>query len=203
MVRHPLIVAHLSAARPPARINKEFEQKKTSVANAERDGDWSRYIGLHEKPYRVRPLWKALRNIDDAGLAASLVADVWMERENIRQERSLWGSIWNKLPDSRATMSENDHKEFATLPDRFSIFRGHSHTRRGITKGLSWTADQPKAEWFARRYLSKGFIASGLVCKRDVFAYFTGRNESEVVVQPGAVRGLVVRGITALPPDNT
>jgi hypothetical protein len=99
------------------------------------------------------------------------------------------------MPDSRATMSENDHKVFAALPNTFPIFRGQSHTRRGITKGLSWTADQAKAEWFARRYLTKGFIASGLVCKCDVFAYFTGRKESEVVVQPSEIRSIVVREI--------
>jgi hypothetical protein len=58
--------------------------------------------------------------------------------------------------------------------------------RRGLTKGLSWTIDQAKAEKFA---LGKSFhgpplVASGWVFKRDVFAYFTRRDESEIVLSP-------------------
>jgi hypothetical protein len=201
-INHPLIAAYLCPAWPAGRINEQFEQKKTSVADAERNGDWRRCIFLHEKPYRVRPLRKALRNIDDPALAASLVADVWIDSENIRQQLSVWKSIWNKLPSPRATMSENDRNEFATLPNRFPIFRGQRRTRRGITGALSWTTNQTKAQRFATGDLGKGFIASGLVHKSDVFAYFTGRDESEVVAQPDKIRSVVVREVSALPPGE-
>ena len=57
-------------------------------------------------------------------------------------------------------------------------------------KGWSWTTDPDKAEWFARRFAVRGkecFVAEGTVSKQYVIAYFTGRNESEIVVDPRRV----------------
>ena len=81
-------------------------------------------------------------------------------------------------------MDKKEKAEFATFPDRLTIFRGQGG-RRGLGQGLSWTINQAKAEWFARRYsfLGPPFVASAWVFKRDVFAYFTRRNESEIVVR--------------------
>ena len=184
LVHHPLIVASVIASQIP-HINEIYRKKKVDARQAERDGDWEQLIWIYEKPYRIKPLRKALRVIGDPKEAARLVGLVWTSSENIRQARSVWLSIWTKLADPWAAMDEKEQAEFATLPDRLTIFRGQG-SRRGLTQGLSWTMDQGKAEWFARRFSSQGppFVASGWVFKRDVFAYFTGRDESEIVVRP-------------------
>lgn len=62
-------------------------------------------------------------------------------------------------------------------------------------KGLSWTIDQSKAEWFARRFamlthLGQPRLMEGIVKKKDVLAYFNGRKEKEIVVDPANVRSM-------------
>jgi hypothetical protein len=61
--------------------------------------------------------------------------------------------------------------------------------------------DQSKAEWFAGRFPYRGppFVASGWVFKRDVFAYFIGRQESEIVVSPNSIRDVAVTKLLPLP----
>jgi hypothetical protein len=133
-------------------------------------GNWERLIWIHERPYRIRPLQKALRRIADPKEAARLVGLVWTDSENIRQRRSVWLSIWTERADPWAAMDEKEQAEFATFPDRLTIFRGQGG-RRGHTHGLSWTMDQAKAEWFAERsFPGRPFVASGWVFKRDVLA---------------------------------
>jgi hypothetical protein len=40
-------------------------------------GNWEHLIWIHERPYRIRPLQKALRRIADPKEAARLVGLVW------------------------------------------------------------------------------------------------------------------------------
>jgi hypothetical protein len=169
-------------------VSDSFRRKKADLQQAERHGNWERLIWIYERPYRIKPLRKAMRRICDPKEAARLVALVWTDSENIRQQRSDWLSIWDDLADPCAAMDEKERAEFATFPDRLTIFRGHGG-RRGLTHGLSWTMDQAKAEYFARRYLHQGppFVGYGSVLKRHVFAYFTRRDESEIVVSPNEV----------------
>jgi hypothetical protein len=155
---------------------------------------------LYASPYRINALRKALRHISDPEQAARLVSDVWTDSENIRQDRSVWLSIWTELADPWAAMDEKEQAEFATFPDRLTIYRGQ-YGRRGLTRGLAWTLDQSKAEWFARRFPHRGspFVASGRIFKHDVFAYFIGRQESEIVVSPDSIRDVAVTRLLPRP----
>jgi hypothetical protein len=88
------------------------------------------------------------------------------------------------------------------MPDEFPVYRGFIG-KRG--KGLSWTIDQSKAEWFARRFamlthLGQPRLMEGIVKKKDVLAYFNGWKEKEIVVDPANVRSL--RTSAVLPADN-
>jgi hypothetical protein len=199
LVHHPLIIASVTANRIQY-INETYRKNKADARKAEREGDWQRLIrGLYERPYRIKALRKALRRIADPKEAARLVGDVWRDSENIRQHRSAWHSIWTGLADPWAAMDEKEQAELATFPDKLTIFRGHGG-RRGLTKGLSWTMDQAEAEWFARRsFRGPPFVASGWVFKIDVFAYFNGRKESEIVVSPDSVRDVTVTTLLPLP----
>jgi hypothetical protein len=194
-LRHPLIIEPMALiSHDTVRINEAYQKKKLLRAQAERNGNWSQYVFIHERPYRVRPLLNALRKIRDAQQAAQLVKQVWTDSENLRQHRSAWISIWSKLSNPRQTMDKNEQKKFDALPRRFPIFRGQGG-RRGLTSRLSWTIDEAKAEWFAYRFLLKGqraFVASGWVRKDDVLAYFIERNESEILVMPKKVRDIAI-----------
>lgn len=55
--------------------------------------------------------------------------------------------------------------------------------------GLSWTLSRDKAIWFAHRLgygvmRSLPFIAEATIQKKDCFAYFSDRDEQEVVIDP-------------------
>lgn len=87
-------------------------------------------------------------------------------------------------------MDKSEHSEHRKLKDEFPVYRGFIG-KRG--KGMSWTIDKAKAEWFAKRYsMIKGRgqpkLASGVVNKTDILAFFNGREESEVVVDPAKVK---------------
>jgi hypothetical protein len=69
-----------------------------------------------------------------------------------------------------------------SLPDTVKVWRGIRH--RKSFNGLSWTLDRDKAVWFANRLRNgrqKSLLIEGEVNKKDVLAYFAGRDESEIV----------------------
>ena len=77
-------------------------------------------------------------------------------------------------------MSAKDLLIFESLPEKVEAWRGTNH-KRGLN-GLSWTLDQEKAVWFARRFAwEPSLLAKALVDKGDVVAYFGERNEREIV----------------------
>jgi hypothetical protein len=68
----------------------------------------------------------------------------------------------------------------------------------GLTKGIAWTLDPKTAQQFAAgagaRVQQHGIVIGGTVKRGDVIAFITGRNESEVIVDPVAVVGIHVTG---------
>ena len=51
-------------------------------------------------------------------------------------------------------------------------------------KALSWSLNQETAEWFAHRFGENGTVYEAQIDKKHIYAYFSGRNESEVIVDP-------------------
>jgi hypothetical protein len=78
------------------------------------------------------------------------------------------------------------------IPDQppFTLYRGiagnnHKRLRR---RGISWTSDRERAEWFMKRYEEDGLYPYQELCKivlpddRLIFAYYDDRSESEYLV---------------------
>jgi hypothetical protein len=85
-----------------------------------------------------------------------------------------------------------------------TIYRGVD-VKAGVC-GLSGTLDQDKARWFAMRWATPGrvtYLASGEVEKPHVLAYFTGREEDEVVVIPDRVLNMRIERIAVPDPKPT
>jgi hypothetical protein len=79
-----------------------------------------------------------------------------------------------------------DKAFFDSLPELITAHRGASVN---FPLGVSWTTDKDKAQWFARRFdPSGGSVVSKTICKRDVWAVFTHRKESEILCDPLAMR---------------
>ena len=78
-------------------------------------------------------------------------------------------------------MSENDRAVWSALPDIVDLFRGCGPGNR---MGLSWSLDRAVAEKFPQyvRYRQQEpSVLHARVKKADVVAYFSERDESEVV----------------------
>ena len=181
IVRHPLVI--WVGPIVPGIINKQYRQKLEAVADARKEKKWSSYINLHERPYRLDAFMDVKDEMTDSEYWSSL-ADVWVDSENIWQNQDIWKSVLSsKRPNRINMMNKDEQKEFASLPNELTIYRGYI---KGKNKnGLSWTTDKDKAEWFSTRLAGRGdnpVVQQATVNKKDVVAYFSRRGESEVVV---------------------
>ena len=87
-------------------------------------------------------------------------------------------------------MSEEDNSKLSELKAQcltngITVYRGVN--QGGKPSGLSWTTDKEKAEWFANRWsnfgVKDGEVYVMLITDPScVLAYFSDRNESEVII---------------------
>lgn len=91
-------------------------------------------------------------------------------------------------------LHDDEQRAFDDLPDPINVYRGCSRMR---IKGLSWTVDLNIAAAFARGNrgiaVPQPVIASGQIPKSHVFAYYTDRHESELLIDPRHVAGLRIK----------
>lgn len=187
-LRHPLVYSIIHTPGMNALVNKQYAHKRAALTKAELDADWLTYVFLHERPYRL----DALIDLDNRhGITGEdywpLVGRIWTDSENIWQNYCAWQEV---LTDSRndrqLIMDDTDQQVYNELPETFTIHRGYNHDDLDWQLGMSWTLDQRRAHWFAKRYPQKGksIVATGTAKREDVIAYFGSRNEQEIVIMP-------------------
>ena len=109
----------------------------------------------------VYSIWTMQERFHDCGMAKTKLIR-FMKMAN--KERS--------LPDNIEQLSDDD---------MVTIYRG---VRVNNYKGLSWTTDQQRAEWLAKRFGisgEKGYVFTGQIKKKDIIAFVDSRNEDEIV----------------------
>lgn len=111
----------------------------------------------------------------------------WVAQENPNGDVNvpLEESIdWFRQADKQSLMSTEDYKKYVTFESGITVYRGVAVGRK--PNGLSWTLDLDKAIWFAHRFdtdLAEGYVQKLVVKdKKNILAYFTIRNEDEVVI---------------------
>lgn len=166
----------------------DFTEKRVKEARAKKQ--WSRFIYLHERPYRLEAFLEIADELRPRDYW-KLVGGIWQDSENIWQCRDYWDEIFSRDDPMRGLMMDRSERSaLAKLPDKLTIYRGDKTANRA-RKGLSWTLDRSRAQWFAKRLCKKGdtaFVAKGKIAKKDVIAYLTGRNESEIIASPLNIR---------------
>jgi hypothetical protein len=167
-----------------AIINKSYKVKLACVREAVDQKKWSRAIFLHERPYRLEALAEYAPMMDDRSYW-EMVANAWTDSENIWQNLSRWRDLWEaKRPDKDFCMSDDERAVLASLPDTVVVYRGvHGKgAKKRVRKGMSWTLNRDKAVWFAERFSGEdALVLEGTVKKKDIHAYFAGRDEAEIV----------------------
>lgn len=112
----------------------------------------------------------------------------WPNRDNNVTHRELIS--WFKKADKNTLMSEEDNAKLKELKAEcltkgIKLYRGVN--QGGKPNGLSWTISKEKAEWFANRWsnygVKDGEVYTMLITNPScILAYFSDRNESEVIV---------------------
>ncbi|MCC6736508.1 MAG: hypothetical protein IT534_10345 [Bauldia sp.] len=193
-LKHPLVFMHhldnlrLGDGRyvdTVAQTNEGYEWKTKRVAAAINAGDWHSFVFLHERPHRTDALMEAMII---SGLPLwELAANVWSDSENLWQYQEEWRDIFGEAGHGKnnrpGLMTPHERRTLAAQPRTFKVWRGVC--RLDAVQGMSWTLSRSKALWFANRFTGDGpLLVSGTVAKRDVIAYFSARQEREIVVFP-------------------
>ena len=201
ILHHPLVVMPFFGDHLYGVANRQFREKTDALAVALKHRDWDRYISLHERPYRL-PALQHLINLNTMTGEEhwSMVAEVWIDSENIREFQHEWNTILAADINGRHhIMSTEERTELAAMPDTLTIYQGHT---TGRDDGWSWTLNLSTACWFATRFTNleadttsdntafpdfpagTPLVSTVTVNRDDVLAYFTSRSEAEILIAP-------------------
>lgn len=118
---------------------------------------------------------------------SEMLADAWIRSEapnddpNLSKPKLL--AMFRKA-DPNILMNEDERKILQGLENPVTVYRGVTSYNAKNVQALSWTLDEKVAKWFAHRYGEQGTVYQARIHKDDIYAVFTGRNESEVIVDP-------------------
>ena len=186
ILRHPLIYV----VPGPVfwwEVNQRYEAKRKLLDRYETAGDYRGALVVYERPYRL-PMLDEYRDMLSHEDFRELLADLWRDTEHPFQFGRLPYDLFAAATEVGGPLTDSEH-ELDALPERIRVYRG-----QGLAEppGLAWTTDRAKAIWFATRLRSDDSpppqLISGWCHKRDIYAYLTGRGESEVVIDPARVR---------------
>lgn len=182
MVKHPLLYMSLGGRHGVATCNSFFHEKSDAAYRARCSRDWEKFLFLHERPYRLAAFEEIETELDDS-LYWRLLARLWIDSENIFQNRATWTELWSARRDSKpSAMQVEEQEAFQGLPQQLVLYRGVGADDEALD-GLSWTLSREKAVWFANRRNGIPRLVTASVEKVDVHAYFDRRDEREVVVE--------------------
>lgn len=185
-LRHPLVYGLFYTPQMNAMYNAQYEAKKKYIASSLEEKNYSSYIWLHERPYRMEKFTEIIDEIDDKEYW-KLLGSIWSDSENLWQYGSMLGHLLNIPRPGRENMMDEDEQKFiAQLPEEFTVYRGHQIRNR---LGYSWTLSYYRAKWFSERFQqSKKGVVAGTIQKKDVIAVLLGRNEFEIVCHPKSLK---------------
>lgn len=118
---------------------------------------------------------------------SQILADAWIRSENPNDDPNLPQSKLLSMFQSaepRHLMSQDELNTLDELDATVTVYRGVTSFNGKNVKALSWTLDRSVAEWFATRFDEDGTVYQAQIDKSHIYAYFDGRNESEVIVDP-------------------
>ena len=196
VVKHPFTDNGISGVRKPDGslaiadlLNKPDDlalwRKQVGSVIDEADSAVQIYM-MVTKSYALGFLKFARNSLSEKDFA-ELLADAWIRTEAPNNDPNLSKrdllSLF-KATDPTLLMDEEDYQQFQDLDDVVTVYRGVTSMNAKNVKALSWTLDRDTAEWFAHRFGENGTVYEAQIHKQHIYAYFSGRNESEVIVDP-------------------
>lgn len=193
MFQHPWFIGTVYSLDHCAYIHYMMDQQQAILIKFNKRRSYRKVVMAHERPYRLQKLADYEHHMTDRVFWKTF-ADAWMDSENLWQDTRLIRKLMSSSrPHREETMTAKERRALKGMPDTLTIYRGFSG--KGTLRGWSWTTDREKGEWFARRppgplhpAPTDPTLVEATVRKSDVIAYFAGRNESEIVVDPRKVK---------------
>jgi hypothetical protein len=180
-VSHPYV--HIVGVLDTATINLLYTQKKIAIDRAIENEQYSTYVYLHEKPYRINA-FDSIENLLTDAEYWSLLADVCIGTENMWQEKHLIHELLTAdRSDRHLMMDADEYEQYKELPETLTVYRGCITGKN--EDGFSWTLDQSRAKWFSERLARDGdepIVLERTIKRDDAIAYFTRRGESEILL---------------------
>lgn len=134
------------------------------------------------KPYRMLYLSLAFPYLSKKE-RSEIMHEVWISVENINGNINVSQIEILKMLrkcNPKYLMGQENFKVYENLPDIFTVYRGLQENAQ--EDGLSWTLSKDVAEWFANRFDNEGEIIEKVIHKSEVIAYFSDRDEDEIVL---------------------
>jgi hypothetical protein len=188
-VYHPLLFFQAFISFDHAALcNFIFLEKQKKLEEFRRDKKYILAVFLYERPHRLDAFLEIIKGAPDTDYWECL-GGMWADTEFPSNAVKVWlNLLTSKRSKREMMMSDSDRKAFAKLPNEIKIFRGYAGRK---WKGISWTLDEEKAVWFAKRFHDvhgeTPNVMSGVCRKKDVIAYLNGRKEKEIVIDPDKV----------------
>lgn len=138
------------------------------------------------KPYALSFLSLAEPHLSQKDFS-EILADAWIRSENPNMDKNfVKKSLVDmfKKADQSILMDGEEKDVFDSFDDTVTIYRGVTSYNAKNIKALSWTTEYQTAEWFAHRFGEEGTVYEAQISKEHILAFFNGRNESEVIVDP-------------------
>lgn len=192
----PFLVQHPYFEYNQTMIGNEFIELTTSKENEERaKKQISKKIKSADNPetiiYLIRnsyrlTAFKFMKNYFDIQTFSRILSQIWIQSENPNDDVnvSIRESVsYFKRADKKYLMTDEELDYLSSLPEVVTVYRGVGINRK--KNGLSFTDNLEKAKWFAHRFDradKEGYVLYGQVKKENILAYFTRRNEDEIVV---------------------
>ena len=187
VLKAPLVFIVPYLPQLAAIANRTYRGKLQALARAESEGKWQKVLWLHEKPYRMAVFLQVRDQMSDRDYWQAL-GSLWLETENLHEDQDEWVAALtaNRAGRAQWLMDKTERAVLAGLNEQVTVHRGFRRPGRHLAP--SWTLDPARAEWFARRAIdpgTAGYLATVTVPKSSVIAYFAGRGEQEIVLDPG------------------
>ena len=178
ILQHPLVY-EVPYHRLPGMVNKRLHAKQKLVDDYISKKEYGKALWLYERPYRISflDLWQSEFTSEDFKDQLSMV---WSDAEMPSQfsQQKLIGMF-----KRAGYLTDEEDSRFRPTGD-IPVFRGVQ--KEEFSRGMSWTTSPQKARWFALRWniVGTGYVYAATAPPESQLAFFSGRGEQEVVVDP-------------------
>mgnify|MGYP001073839171 CR=1 FL=1 len=171
--------------------------QKKYMKDIENASDAEELFSMIRKSYQMAFL-KYTREYMAVDDFSRIFSGIWIRNENPNRDPNVTIKTliqWLRASNKEILMKEAELEVYRNYPEKIKIYRGVAVNRN--PKGLSWTENIEKAEWFAERFNrknKKGVVQEAYIAKENVLAYFNRRGEDEIVVDARYLEDLKVIG---------